>query len=419
VGCKVNFCDTETILQTFKDAGYEIVQFAQKADVYVINTCTVTNTGDGKSRRLISRARRNNHEAIVAAVGCYTQLNSAEIADLGADIIMGTRNREKLVDYVLNYRHGSQTLDLTDFDGDEHFDSIFVGGNSGRTRTFLKIQDGCDNFCAYCIVPYARGRSRSRPVNDILQQARTFAENGYREIVICGIHIASFGNDLQGWDLLGIIQAISEIDGIERIRLSSLEPRVITKDFVAGIRNSKVCPHFHLPLQSGSDAVLAWMGRRYTTADYSRAVEILREAIPDVGITSDIITGFPGESDENFVQSAEFIREMQLSGLHVFPYSAKKGTAAAEFLEQVPHQIKAARAKELLAIDKELSQNFAKQFLGRKMPILVEGQGRDGKMMGKTGNYIGVSYDGEKADIGRILEVELVRLEENGIHAQI
>jgi len=423
VGCKVNFCDSSAILQTFADCGYEIVDFDSKADVYIINTCTVTNTGDKKSRQMISRARAKNPLATVAVVGCYAQLDPAGISALGADIIMGTKDRDKLAQYVRGYKKYMGCLDLVSKAGeDKEFEPIFVERTFDRARAFLKIQDGCDNFCAYCIVPYARGRSRSRRPQDIILQAKTFAKNGYQEIVICGIHIAGFGKDLGGvvtaekdCSLLRIIKSVCEIDGIRRIRLSSVEPNVITPEFVEMIKQSdKICPHFHLPLQTGSDRLLAQMGRRYTTADYSQSVRLLRENIPDVSITSDIIVGLPGESDEDFEATLRCVCEMELSGLHVFPYSVKKGTKAAQMDRQTPHHVKTARAKEMRELGDKLSRQFLEKFAGRRMDVLVEQKNKAGKMEGKTANYINVAYDGDEDDINQIVGVELVEMEKIG-----
>ena len=379
LGCKVNLHDTHTLLAKFVDAGYEIVDKADDADVCIVNTCCVTNAADKKSRQAVRRAKARG--GIVAAVGCACQANPARFEEIGADIVLGT---------------------ATNFEVND------ISKIHDRTRAFLKIQDGCNNFCAFCIIPHVRGRSRSRPLADVIAAARRFAEAGHKEIVVAGICVASYGNDLQDCDLLTALEQICKIDGIERVRLSSVEPNAITPEFLGFVAGQpKFCNHLHLSLQSGCDAILKAMGRKYTTPQFMEAVAALRAIMPDVSITTDIIAGFPGETDEYHQQTLDFIANSGLAALHVFPYSAKEGTTAASMPGQLASAVKKQRAKELIKLGDGLTEMYNAQFAGRVMPVLAEARNVAGFYEGKTTNYIPIYFEGEKGLEGRILEVKL------------
>lgn len=406
LGCKVNLHDTQAMLAKFVDSGYEIVDIAADADICIVNTCCVTNVADKKSRQAVRRAKSRG--GIVAAVGCACQANSVLFAEIGADIVLGTANREKLFDYVENFRIGETVINNTDISDVVNFETASMDKIHDRTRAFLKIQDGCDNFCTYCIIPHVRGKSRSRPYADVLTQAHRFAEMGHKEIVVAGICVASYGKDLFNCDLLSVLNQICEIDGIHRVRLSSVEPNVITPEFLDfATRQPKFCDHLHLSLQSGSDAILAAMGRRYNTAQFAKAVASLRKIMPNISITTDVIAGFPGESEENHRETLEFIENLGLAALHVFPYSSKGGTVAAKMAGQLPASVKSKRAKELIKLGTDLTSAYYAQFIGRTMPVLAEGLNATGLYEGKTTNYIPVYFEAAEGLEGSILNVKL------------
>ena len=408
VGCKVNLSDTQALLQQFINAGYEVVDFADGAvvDVCVINTCCITNTAEKKSRQAV---RRVKGRGIVAAVGCASQADAARFVDIGADIVLGTTNRDKLLYYVENFRAGDVVIDCNpDISDFNNFETASISDSQNRTRAFLKIQDGCDNFCTFCIIPHVRGKSRSRPRADVMAQARRFAENGHKEIVVAGICVASYGNDLQDCNLLSVLKEICDVNGVERVRLSSVEPGVITPEFLdfAAVQ-PKFCDHLHLSLQSGSDAILTAMGRKYSTEQFARTVAALKKILPDISITTDLIAGFPGESDAQHQQTLEFITNLGPAALHVFPYSAKKGTAAAKLSGQLSAAIKNQRAKELIELGNKLTVAHNARFAGRTMSVLAESRDTAGLYEGKTTNYITVCFEAEDGLQGRIVDVRL------------
>ena len=422
LGCKVNQVESEAIAEAFAERGYEIVDINDKADVYVINTCSVTNLGDKKSRQLIRRVKRTNPDAIVVAVGCYAQTAPEDIKKIeGVNIILGTKGRNEIVDYVENY-HAEQGVDcrVGEIMHERAFEPISVNKLAGRTRAYLKIQDGCSQFCSYCIIPYARGPIRSRDEEEVLSEVRTLAENGFKEVVLTGIHVASYGKDLKTTNLLQVIKKVHEIDGIERIRLSSIEPNVVTEEFAAEMASlPKACHHFHLSLQSGCNKTLKEMNRKYTAEKYTEAVEILRKHMPDVAITTDIIVGFPGETDEDFEECYAFAEKIGFAKIHVFPYSPKRGTPAAARKDQVSPQKKDERSEKLMALSDKMAEDFISGFIGRTMPVLFEQCHEDSIFEGHTSNYINVKVKTDKAVKNMIIDTVIEKCEKESAFGSI
>lgn len=422
LGCKVNQVESEAIAEAFASRGYEVVDVDEAADVYVINTCTVTNVGDKKSRQMIRKVRRQNPQAIVVAVGCYAQTAPEEMKAMAeVDILLGTKGRGEIVDAVEQYQRGQGVLDLVTGIRQEHtFEPISVSGMHERTRAYLKIQDGCSQFCSYCIIPYARGPVRSRPEDEVVAEVRRLAENGFQEVVLTGIHVASYGKDLKNTSLLQVLEKIHPIEGIHRIRFSSIEPNVVTEAFLEGLsRLPKVCHHFHLSLQSGAARTLKEMNRKYTPAKYAETVAMLRSLWPDVAVTTDMIVGFPGETKEDFAQSEAFARQMGFAKIHVFPYSPKRGTPAAARPDQVAPEEKNRRAKILGKTAHQLQQAFLARFLGQEMEVLVERQGSDGLWQGHTSNYIAVEFAAEGNLKNALVMAKLTRLEGEKVWAEV
>ncbi|NLC67871.1 MAG: tRNA (N(6)-L-threonylcarbamoyladenosine(37)-C(2))-methylthiotransferase MtaB [Clostridiaceae bacterium] len=402
LGCKVNQYESEAISGMFENAGYEIVDFGEKADVYVINTCTVTGISARKSRQMISRARKNNKNAIIAVVGCYPQVAPEEVIAIpGVNLIMGTRDRDKLMDHIGNiienlgkdaWPNSCKINAVNDIKEIRSFEKMHVENYRDRTRAYLKIQDGCTQFCSYCIIPYARGTIRSREPRDVIAEVKKLASNGYKEVVLTGIHVASYGKDLKNTSLLDIICRVHEIEGIERIRLSSVEPTIITAEFVNTVKQlGKLCPHYHISLQSGCDDTLKRMNRRYTTSEYKNIVDMLRSNIDDVSITTDVMVGFPGETDQEFEQTYNFVEGICFSKMHVFRFSPRKGTPAYSFKGQVPDKVKEERSNRLIELSMKCSLKFHEAFVGRTMPVLFEQESdRPRFFEGLTPNYIRV-----------------------------
>jgi len=417
IGCKVNIYDTQGILEIFAKYGYAVVDFSEIADVYVINTCSVTNLADKKSRQMIGQAKRRNPQAVVAAVGCSSQANPDVYRDLGVDIVMGTSGRGQLVHHIENLNQQPIMDVLPNIRGQKSFENTHITSDTSRTRAFLKIQDGCDNFCTYCIIPHVRGPSRSLNFEDLIGQAAAFAYAGYKEIVVAGIHVASYGKDLQEWDLVDALTQIAELKGIERVRLSSVEPNVVTDKFCDFVEKTpKFCDHLHLSLQSGSDKILQLMNRKYTAGEYGRAVEQIRAVRPKISITTDIIAGFPSETEEEHRQSMEFVQTLNLSGLHVFPYSAKSGTAAAGMADQIPKTVKKQRVAELLEMGNHLAVSHYQDFVGQTMPVLVEEVSKNGLYLGKTANYMPVAFTSNEGGLAnQIVNVTLNSADKNGL----
>ena len=411
LGCKVNQVESEAIAEAFAEKGYEIVNINEKADVYIINTCTVTNLGDKKSRQIIRRAKKLNPDAIVVAIGCYAQTAPEDIKNIdGVNIILGTKGKNEIVEYVENYqKENGLVCTVGEIMKERVFEPISVQKLAGRTRAYLKIQDGCSQFCSYCIIPYARGPIRSRDESDVLNEVTNLAANGFKEVVLTGIHVASYGKDTKNTNLLQVIKKVHEIEGIERIRLSSIEPNIVTEEFAKEISLlPKACHHFHLSLQSGCEKTLKEMNRKYTAKKYEEAAQILRKYMPDVALTTDIIVGFPGETDEDFEESYNFAKKIAFAKIHVFPYSPKKGTPAAERKDQVSPQKKEERSHKLMALSDKMSDAFIESFVGKTMPVLFEQKTEDGYFEGHTSNYINVLCQNYSEDIkNKILNVKI------------
>ncbi|MGN7414194.1 tRNA (N(6)-L-threonylcarbamoyladenosine(37)-C(2))-methylthiotransferase MtaB [Paenibacillus sp. SAF-068] len=416
LGCKVNFYDTEAIWQLFKNEGYDQVDFdEQTADVYLINTCTVTNTGDKKSRQIIRRAIRRNPEAIVAVTGCYAQTSPAEILDIpGVDLVIGTQDRDKILPYVNEIQESRQPVNaVRNIMKTRVFEEMDVPDFADRTRAFLKIQDGCNNFCTFCIIPWSRGLSRSREANSIIQQAHQLVHAGYKEIVLTGIHTGGYGDDMENYDLTDLLWDLDKVEGLERIRISSIEASQINDRMLDVIqRSDKLVRHFHIPLQAGDDTVLKRMRRKYTTEEFYNKMLRIREAMPDVAITTDIIVGFPGETDEMYRNGYELMQKIGFSEMHVFPYSKRTGTPAARMEDQVDEEVKNARVHELIDLSEQMQLDYAKQFVGQVLDVIPEGEakGREGsgKLHGYSDNYIQLVFDGTMDMVGKVCRVKVV-----------
>lgn len=378
LGCKVNAYETEAMQQLLEAAGYEIVSFEETADVYVINTCSVTNIADRKSRQMLHRAKTMNPDAVVVAAGCYVQAaGEALLEDAAVDLIIGNNQKNELVGILEGY-FADRTANeaLLDIAKTREYESLSISRTAEHTRAFIKVQDGCNQFCSYCIIPYTRGRVRSRELSDVVDEVTALAKAGYREVVLTGIHLSSYGVDMKEENaphLLELIKAVHEIKGIERIRLGSLEPRIVTEGFVGAISAlPKVCPHFHLSLQSGCDATLKRMNRRYTTEEYRVGCEVLRKYYDDPAITTDVIAGFAGETEEEFEQTLDFVRQIGFYEMHVFKYSVRKGTRAATMPDQVPEKVKTERSHRLIALGEEMSKAYRQRKLQQEQSLLLE-----------------------------------------------
>lgn len=411
LGCKVNQYETAALASLFARRGYRIVEnFESVADVYVINTCTVTGTAAQKSRQAIRRAIRRNPEAVVVVTGCYAQVDPEAVAGIpGVDVVVGTFGREGLVDLVEEaMRTGRQVVTVREFPAGCEFEELPALFTT-RTRAYLKIQEGCRDFCTFCLVPYARGPLRSRKPEAVLAEARRLLAAGFKEVVLTGIHIGLYGCDLQPpVTLAELVARVLELPGIERLRLSSLEPTEVTPELVALIaRDSRFCPHLHIPLQSGDDGVLRRMGRRYTTAAYAETVHFLRAKVPEIAITTDVMVGFPGETDAAFARSVAFVRQIGFAGLHVFKFSPRPGTPAATFPDQVPEPVKEKRLRFFLEVDAALGHAFAVRFSGRMVNVLVEGKNEVGFWEGLSEHYLPVAFTGGRDLRGLIVPVQV------------
>lgn len=417
LGCRVNSYESEAMAEKFIKEGYEVVSFDEFSDVYVINTCTVTNMGDKKSRQMIGRARRHNPEAIIAVVGCYSQIASDEIAQIeGVDVVLGSRNKGDIVHWVNRAREESkQVVEVKDVLKDNKFEELAINEYQDKTRAFLKIQDGCNRFCSYCLIPFARGGVCSKEPEQILREVKELSKNGFKEIILSGVHTASYGVDLEGnWDLVKILEEINKIEGIERIRIGSIDPNFFTEGVIERICDlEKMCPHFHLSLQSGCDGTLRRMNRKYTAQEYKDVVESLRKHMKDVSITTDIIAGFPGESNGEFEATYEFLKGIKLSKMHIFKYSKRTGTKAADMPFQVDGLIKEERSKKLIELNNTLEVEFMGKFIGREMRVLYEEaiSGKENTYVGYTENYIKVITESEENIEGKILPTKLVSVE--------
>lgn len=398
LGCKVNAYETEAMQHLLEEAGYEIVPFTQKADVYVINTCSVTNMADRKSRQMLHKAKKNNPDSIVVAAGCYVQTSEKEVLnDLSVDIVIGNDRKHDLVRLLEEYSLDSVNDTVDDInDGKHDFEELFIDQTKEHTRAFIKVQDGCNRFCSYCIIPYARGRVRSRRFENVIAEVERLAANGFKEVVLTGIHLSSYGVDFEeATGLLELIQAVNAVKGIERIRLGSLEPKIVTEHFASELSKlDKICPHFHLSLQSGCDATLKRMNRKYTTKEYERGCELLRKYFVHPAITTDVIVGFPGETEEEFEQTKAYLEHIHFYEMHIFKYSKRKGTRAAVMPDQIDEQIKAARSEKLIALGHDMSKEFRKFYIGKNEEVLFEEKAVIGDkeyFVGYTKEYVKVA----------------------------
>ena len=398
LGCKVNAYETEAMQHLLEEAGYEIVPFTQKADVYVINTCSVTNMADRKSRQMLHKAKKNNPDSIVVAAGCYVQTSEKEVLnDLSVDIVIGNDRKHDLVRLLEEYSLDSVNDTVDDInDGKHDFEELFIDQTKEHTRAFIKVQDGCNQFCSYCIIPYARGRVRSRRFENVIAEVERLAANGFKEVVLTGIHLSSYGVDFEeATGLLELLQAVNAVKGIERIRLGSLEPKIVTEHFASELSKlDKICPHFHLSLQSGCDATLKRMNRKYTTKEYERGCELLRKYFVHPAITTDVIVGFPGETEEEFEQTKAYLEHIHFYEMHIFKYSKRKGTRAAVMPDQIDEQVKAARSEKLIALGHDMSKEFRKFYIGKNEEVLFEEKAVIGDkeyFVGDTKEYVKVA----------------------------
>ncbi len=403
------------MLQKFVEAGYEAIDFEEKADIYIINTCTVTNMSDKKSRQMIRRAKHLNNNAIIVAVGCYAQIAKNEIEkDIPEiDLVLGTNEKNNIVKYIEEYINNNKNVEnISDVMHQKEFLDFGKVTYTEKTRAVVKVQDGCDRFCSYCIIPYARGRVRSRKIGNIIEEIKSIVEEGIKEVVITGIHVASYGKDFKdGTSLIDLLEEINKIDNLKRIRLSSIEPTIITEEFLARLTKlDKICNHFHLSLQSGCDETLKRMNRRYNTEEFENCIKLLRKAYKDVALTTDIIVGFPGETDEEFNKTYNFLNKIKFYQMHVFKYSPRKGTKAAEMKNQISPELKEERSKALIDLSHKNEKEYKEKFLGRTVQVLFE-QKEGEYLIGHTTNYLKVAVDFNKSLENTIQNVEIVNLE--------
>ncbi len=414
LGCKVNQYESEAIAELFAEKGYEIVGIDEEADVYVINTCTVTNFGDKKSRQLIRKVKRQNENAIVAVVGCYAQTAPKELMEIaGVNLVIGTKDRAQIVEMVEQYdRANGVENHVSDIMKERVFEPLSIQKLANRTRAYLKIQDGCSQYCSYCIIPYARGPIRSREPQEVVAEVKRLAENGFKEVVLTGIHVASYGKDRRDTSLLDILKQVHEVEGIERIRFSSIEPNVVTEEFAQTMAAlPKVCDHFHLSLQSGCDKTLKEMNRKYDTEKYRQAAATLRKYLPKVALTTDIIVGFPGETEEDFRESYAFAEEIGFAKIHVFPYSPKRGTPAAARKDQLLNAVKSERSHTLIQLSDRMAAEFLVDAVGTDAEVLYERAVGDGIYEGHTTNYMKVHGRSEVDLTNRICKTHITRAE--------
>lgn len=408
LGCKVNTYESNAMLKIFQDAGYQEVDFKEVADVYVINTCTVTNTGDSKSRQMIRKAIRKNPEAVVCAVGCYSQVAPEDIEQIeGIGVVLGTQYRKEIVDLVEEYQKTSQKIVKVDSVKNlRKFEDLNID-RFKNTRAFLKIQDGCNNFCTYCIIPYARGRVRSRKPESVLKQAELLVSRGYVEIVLTGIHTAGYGEDLENYSFYDLLVDLVKIKGLKRLRISSIETSQITDEIIDLIgSNDIIVDHLHVPLQSGCDATLKRMNRKYTTEQYLEKINKIRSYLPNIAFTTDVIVGFPGETDEEFQATYDFIKKVNYSQLHVFPYSPRKNTPAAKMKDQVNDQVKHQRVERLLELSKQLNYDFAMKQIDKTLKVLFEKRLGD-YLIGHASDYLQVKVKTNENLIGEIVNIKI------------
>ncbi|MDT0709549.1 tRNA (N(6)-L-threonylcarbamoyladenosine(37)-C(2))-methylthiotransferase MtaB [Mammaliicoccus sciuri] len=412
LGCKVNHYETEAIWQLFKENDYERVDFETNADVFIINTCTVTNTGDKKSRQVIRRAIRKNPDAVVCVTGCYAQTSPAEIMAIpGVDIVVGTQDRHKLISYIEDYKQSRQPINgVGNIMKNRKYEELEVPYFTDRTRASLKIQEGCNNFCTFCIIPWARGLMRSRDPEQVVSQATTLVNSGYKEIVLTGIHTGGYGEDLKDYNLAQLLRDLEQVENLERIRISSIEASQLTDEVIDVIdKSTKVVRHLHIPLQSGSDTVLKRMRRKYTMAHFSERLQKLHKALPGLAVTSDVIVGFPAETEEEFQETYDFIVKHQFSELHVFPYSMRTGTPAARMTDQIDEEVKNERVHRLIELSNQLAKDYASKFDQTVLEVIPEEKGStDGKLIGYADNYMKIEFEGDESLIGELVKVKVI-----------
>ena len=412
LGCKVNTYETEVNIELFKKNGYEIVPFEEKADVYVINTCSVTNQSDVKSRKMIREAVKRGKDAIVVVMGCYSQIKYLEASEIpGVSIVIGTNNKSKIIDLIEEYKKNRKQIvrvfDLKDI----KFEDMNLDKYENHTRAFVKVQDGCNNYCSFCIIPYSRGNVRSKEKNLVLKEVSTLAENGYKEVVLTGIHTGHYGLDLKEYDFSDLLRELEKIDKLKRIRISSIECVELNDKFMETLKNSnKIVNHIHIPLQSGSDTILKTMNRRYTMKDFMNIINKIRSIRPNIAITTDVIVGFPGETDELFNETVESIKKIGFTELHVFPYSKREGTPAASMPNQVDGNVKKERVRKLISLSEELKNNYYKSLIGTKEELLVE-RNIDGYYVGHLTNYGLCKVKSDENIINEIIDVKLLKYE--------
>jgi threonylcarbamoyladenosine tRNA methylthiotransferase MtaB len=420
LGCKVNTYETEGMKRIFEENGYEVVDFGALADVCVINTCTVTHLSDKKSRQMIRRARRINPNAIVAAVGCYAQVAPDEVSNIeGVNLVIGNNHKADIVRLVNEASHNTQKTEVSERKCLSEYEKLWIDSYSERIRAILKIQDGCDQFCSYCIIPYARGNVRSRNSEDIINEARRLSENGFTEIVLTGIHLTSYGKDTGDESLVNVLCNLNSLKGIKRIRLGSIEPLYMSQELIHTLSGlEKLCPHFHLSLQSGCDETLMRMNRRYTTSEYIDIVNNIRKNFLNAAITTDIMVGFPGETEEEFKKTCSFIEKVGFSQAHIFQYSIRKGTKAAGMPNQISPEIKEKRSKILIDICEKSKNNYRDQYLGKVMEVLFENE-KESLWEGHTVNYIPVRVASKTPLSGTICSVKLIEKRGDFVLGQI
>lgn len=418
LGCKVNAYEVEAMQQLLEEAGYEIVPFEPGADVYVINTCTVTNIADRKSRQMLHKAKKMNPDAVVVATGCYVQTDTEKLdKDEAVDLILGNNQKKNIVEALEDYEKENHKLSrVIKINQTKEYESLAISRTAEHVRAYMKVQDGCNQFCTYCIIPYARGRVRSRALDNVLAEARTLAEKGYQEVVLTGIHLSSYGVDFleeKKADLLTLIEAVHEIEGIKRIRLGSLEPGIITEKFVKRISElPKVCPHFHLSLQSGCDVTLERMNRRYRSGEYRERCEILRKYYENPALTTDVIVGFPGETEEDFESSLAFVKEIHFYETHIFPYSRRQGTKAAAMKDQLTEAVKKERSEKMLSVNRQRMAEYEKSLEGKTLEILLEEEceiGGKAYYLGHSREYVRTAV--EKRDGLSVNDIVTVKAE--------
>ena len=418
LGCKVNSYETEVTINDFKKAMYDIVPFEEKADVYVINTCSVTNTSDQKSRKIIREAIKKNKDAIIVVMGCYSQIKHNTLKEIdGVDIIIGTNYRTKILDFIEKYKKNKEKIIKIDDVNHLKFENMKLDKFENHTRAFVKIQDGCNNFCSYCIIPYTRGNIRSKDKNLVIEEVTNLVNNGYKEVVLTGIHTGHYGLDLENYDFSDLLNELEKIEGLERIRISSIEIKELNEKFINTLKNSKkIVNHIHIPLQCGCDKILELMNRRYNMEFYLNKIEEIRKIRPDIAITTDVIVGFPDESEEDFNITKENIKKLKFTELHVFPYSKRENTKAANMKNQIDGNIKKERVRELINLSNDLKNEYYNKFNNKTDDLLVE-KFNNGILIGHLSNYGKVKVEGKKEDVNKIIKVKLLDYKEDCYNA--